>query len=823
MADVDPKIVEAKRKAEESLLKLPGVTGVDIGYKEVGGKPTDQIAIRVLVEEKKDVPKAQRVPDQIEGFATDVIQRKFELHQFSNRMPEADLHPMVDAGTYTPLKGGISIGPCRAIGGFVFAGTLGCLVKDNGTGKHMMLSNFHVMCVDNTHAVGDTMTQPSRVDGGACPAGIVGTLARQSLGGKVDCAVADITGTRGDSCEIVDIGYVAGQAAAALGMAVRKRGRTTMLTYGVVDSIHLTVTIDYEDGLGNVTLTDQIGIKPDTAKNSKFGDHGDSGSVVVDNSRNVVGLYFAGDPTGYGVANPIADVLAALNVSLCIGGIKIKEIKDHLKDFKFEKIEHKEHKFEKFEHKDFKFELKEKLELKEIAKLEHPEKDIREKGGKELVEGGPEIPGGPGDPGPILGGPGFVGQAGDKLTDIAKPPKELKEFKNEKLEQKELKAEGKDIKSEKPEAKDLKEGKFEKPEGKDHKEGKIEKREDKPETKNELKDHKLETKEFKDHKHEKPEHKNELKDHKHEKPEIKELKHEKNELKDHKHEKPEHKNELKEHKHEKPEIKELKLEKVEKLENKEIGKLEQPEKPDFKEKDGKELKEGGFEGPGPGGPGDPGPILGPSAAMAGGAKLTELKAPKEIKDFKAEKTEKIEIKEFHPDKTDNKEFKDKELKYEKDEIKEFKPEKFEKNELKELKHEKPEHKNELKEHKREKFEHKEIFKEVSKIEFEKNPPEAKDRKDSLEKSPLWDKPDKEHDGPLNPGDPGPVIGQRLTALEQAVASLGHFISAGQRPDLSRGALSSEPDLAGQSATLAAQAKAAKDAKDAKDAEKLSDR
>jgi hypothetical protein len=284
MVQVDPKIVEAKKKAEESLLKLPGVTGVDIGFKEVGGKATDQIAIRVLVAEKKDVPKAQRVPEQIDGIPTDVIQRKFELHQMASRMREADLHPMVDAGTYTPLKGGISIGPCRAIGGFVFAGTLGCVVIDNASGKHMLLSNFHVMCVDNTHAVGDAMTQPSRVDGGACPGGVVGTLARQSLGGQVDCAVADISGARGNVCEIVDIGAVAGQAVAALGQKVRKRGRTTMLTYGEVDSVHLTVTVDYGAGIGNVTLTDQIGIKPDTAHNPKFGDHGDSGSVVVDDA-----------------------------------------------------------------------------------------------------------------------------------------------------------------------------------------------------------------------------------------------------------------------------------------------------------------------------------------------------------------------------------------------------------------------------------------------------------------------------------------------------------------------------------------------------------
>jgi len=289
MAEVSKEIVAAKEKAEAKLLKLPGVTGVDIGYKEVGGKPTNIIAIRVLVEKKKPDPSpSEKIPEEIDGHPTDVIERKFELHQFRARKAITELVPEADTGTYTPLKGGISIGPCRAVNGFVYAGTLGAIVRDNQSGKHMLLSNFHVMCVDNNFHVGDTQAQPSLVDGGACPAGVVGTLARQSLGGSVDCAVADISGTRGESCEIVEIGTVTGTNTASLGQAVRKRGRTTGLTYGLVDSISLSVNIDYGPGIGVKTLTNQIGVKPDTAHNPKFGDHGDSGSVVVNNAREVV-------------------------------------------------------------------------------------------------------------------------------------------------------------------------------------------------------------------------------------------------------------------------------------------------------------------------------------------------------------------------------------------------------------------------------------------------------------------------------------------------------------------------------------------------------
>jgi hypothetical protein len=40
--------------------------------------------------------------------------------------------------------------------------------------------------------------------------------------------------------------------------------------------------------------------------------------------------------------------------------------------------------------------------------------------------------------------------------------------------------------------------------------------------------------------------------------------------------------------------------------------------------------------------------------------------------------------------------------------------------------------------------------------------------------------------------PDPVE-ERLAALEQAVVEMSHFIQSSQRPDLSGGALSSEPD------------------------------
>ena len=410
-----------KKGAEEDILKRPGVTGMDIGCKFVKGKKTEELAIRVYVAEKKDVPKSQLIPGKIKGIKTDVIARKFVLHPA--RVQLADLEVKADTGNYDPLRGGISIGPCRSVwleppdvdtpGWYVFVGTLGAVVRDGETDDEMFLSNFHVMCVDDQWSVGDDMCQPSLVDEGNCPADVIGQLQRASLGGTVDCAVCSHT-ARGFACNIVDIGDVAGTAAASEGMAVRKRGRTTGLTYGTVDSVDLSVILDYGNGLGSVVLTDQIGIDADTAHNASFGTNGDSGSVVVNDDCRVVGLYFAGSEDGsHGVANPIQDVLDALNVNICVP--KAVEVKD----LKWEKLEWKEHfKIEKPELKEYKERLKqekwekhewkehfklEKLELPELAKSEWAEigaKVPSELDPKSLVEGGlPNIPWQPIDPG----------------------------------------------------------------------------------------------------------------------------------------------------------------------------------------------------------------------------------------------------------------------------------------------------------------------------------------------------------------------------------------------------------------------------------------
>jgi hypothetical protein len=325
----------SKEKAEDRLLAMPGVTGVDIGPKVTKGLPTKHMAIVVYVKKKKPLSQltpSEVVPKEIDGVPTDVVEEEIVLHAAGAAMLE--ITPQVDASKYTTLEGGISMGPCRAVyltppdvptaGYYIFVGTLGVIVKDRSTGAAMALTNFHVACVDSTWSVGDTQCQPGRVDGGTCPADKFGGIARAVLSQHVDGSVITIDSGKAYDCSIVDVGDVKGSAAASVGMAVRKRGRTTELTYGTVSSVDYSTSIDYGDGLGVHTLKNQIRVTVDTSQSTQFADHGDSGSAVVTSDNKVVGLHFAGNTAGtVGVANPIQYVLDELSVDLCVKGATI--------------------------------------------------------------------------------------------------------------------------------------------------------------------------------------------------------------------------------------------------------------------------------------------------------------------------------------------------------------------------------------------------------------------------------------------------------------------------------------------------------------------
>ena len=318
-----------KESVEDELIARPGVVAVDIAEKETDGQKTGELSIVVFVEQKKPTSKLSKsaaIPKEIDGIKTDVQELVIELQPAMRKLDTGEL--FVDAADYPTLAGGIGIGPRRSVflsppdvpsaGNYVFVGTLGAMVRDRASGATMALTNFHVACVNNTWAVGNRMVQPSLVDGGA-PTGEFGSLTRAALSDNIDGAVITVDAAEPWTATVTGVGDVAGSTPATVGMAVQKRGRTTEHTFGSVASTDFTVTINYGSDVGSRTLRHQIRINTDTSRNPRFSDHGDSGSVVLDMSRNVVGLLFAGSNDGsMTFANPIQAVLDELSVDLLV-------------------------------------------------------------------------------------------------------------------------------------------------------------------------------------------------------------------------------------------------------------------------------------------------------------------------------------------------------------------------------------------------------------------------------------------------------------------------------------------------------------------------
>jgi len=185
---------------------------------------------------------------------------------------------------------------------------------------------------DGRAQVGDPILQPGSHDGGDVERDRFGRLARfiplQRRAGRspfwpclltrwsgrsepaavnrVDAALARPEDRSYLSPEIMGVGRVEGIAAAEPGMRVVKSGRTTGVTHGEIQSIHVTMMV-YLNDVEPVWFEEQILTTP-------MVEGGDSGALLVSDQR-AVGLVFAGSDRA-SLANPIELVLDALDVDL---------------------------------------------------------------------------------------------------------------------------------------------------------------------------------------------------------------------------------------------------------------------------------------------------------------------------------------------------------------------------------------------------------------------------------------------------------------------------------------------------------------------------
>jgi len=333
---------ELVRKYGRKWLRAYNAVGVGYGFKVVAGKVTGEEAIIFYVRRK--LPEAQLrklgvkiVPRTIKGFKTDVVE-----------VPEG-FRVRQDDSRYRPVLGGVA--------GINFrekaSGTLG-IVNSDGE----LLSNNHVLACGATTlnqpcSRGDCILQPGHHGGAKYPDDCVAVLDRwvpiAVPGSPDECRVADalvglvnnllgLLGRKGrlayvlgeadnyvdaavakikpdiefKPLEIVGIGKISDSLQSLnLGDKVLKRGRTTLLTRGYVAAVNVEVDVQGYAGDSTAHFIDQVIIYGEE-EGKPFSKPGDSGSVIVTESKNIGGLLFAGGQDSYGndvtVANKIEHV-----------------------------------------------------------------------------------------------------------------------------------------------------------------------------------------------------------------------------------------------------------------------------------------------------------------------------------------------------------------------------------------------------------------------------------------------------------------------------------------------------------------------------------
>ncbi|MEJ2107681.1 MAG: hypothetical protein P8X48_10195 [Acidiferrobacteraceae bacterium] len=332
MADELSAAREILTRTRHDLLARANVVATGVGFKVTAGQATTALSIVCSVTSKVPVAElATRdlVPASLDSIPTDVIQTG-PIRAFQSRTDRV-----------RPAPGGVSIGHRD-----ITAGTLGCLVRKNG--QALILSNNHVLANSNAAQTGDPILQPGPYDGGKYPddhianleafvpinfggqpsgcstangvATLLNAIARvlgsntrmqaidaRAVDNLVDAAIARPIDPQDVSDTILDVGTISGTVEAALGMALKKSGRTTGLTTGAIQQLDVTADVQYGPGQ-TARFTDQLMAGP-------MSQGGDSGSAVLDNDNHLVGLLFAGSDNST-IINRIDNVFAALGIAL---------------------------------------------------------------------------------------------------------------------------------------------------------------------------------------------------------------------------------------------------------------------------------------------------------------------------------------------------------------------------------------------------------------------------------------------------------------------------------------------------------------------------
>ena len=320
-------VAYVKKKLTKKELKGHGVESFDKIYSStVSGAPPEKMDI--------DVVECGAPFEPMVGFQAPAVQRGL----FGGNPPALNAQKW-----FVSLRSGIGItNPTGEYPQGLSVGTLGFYLDDDDENQYLV-SNNHVIGRSNEANAGESIVQPGTLDLTGLELQLMNTLARlrtrtqvarvsavvtlDFLSGsnipvnRVDAAMGELTDSGRALSELPRLtfgGAIRGVAApyridatgSIQGSArVYKVGRTTGYTEGRVVGLAGTAAIDYPGG--TAFFADQIVVRGTPDNVGPFSDRGDSGSGVLSDRHELVGLLFAGSARQT-LVNPIAAVVDQL-------------------------------------------------------------------------------------------------------------------------------------------------------------------------------------------------------------------------------------------------------------------------------------------------------------------------------------------------------------------------------------------------------------------------------------------------------------------------------------------------------------------------------
>jgi len=297
MTELNAFQIKEMKKAD--IMAIPGVVGIGVGS---GSGPRINVYVEMITPEL-----LHEIPKVMNGMETNVIQSGTIKALFGSEIPRALIAEREKR--IRPAPCGVSVGNLS-----ISAGTLGCLIRDNFTGKRVILSNAHVLTPNGSLPTADEkrIVQPGVHDNGGIN-DVIAQLTRyiqistNNLN-KVDAAIATPISDNDVSDEILDIGQISGVGTVTLGTAAQKSGRTSGLTMGSVIDISADIRVHYKEFVADFT---------DVFVTEAMAEPGDSGSATLDMDNKLLGLTFAGSDFVTSHIK-IQNIMDELNVS--VGG-----------------------------------------------------------------------------------------------------------------------------------------------------------------------------------------------------------------------------------------------------------------------------------------------------------------------------------------------------------------------------------------------------------------------------------------------------------------------------------------------------------------------